>query len=323
MRAIVITTPGGPEVLQVRERPDPIPGEGEVLIQVKAAGINRPDVAQRLGKYPAPAWAPADIPGLEVAGLIEKCGPGVTRWKPGDMVCALVSGGGYAEYIAVPAGQCLPLPGGWSFVEAASLPETVFTVYHNVFQRGQLQAGERILIHGGSGGIGMTAIQLAKAFGARVFTTAGSEEKCKACLAAGADRAINYKEQDFETELKTEGVDVVLDMIGGDYIPKNMRLLRKDGRMVIINASKGGKAEIDVLTVMVHRLTITGSTLRIRDTAFKSLLASEVEKHVWPLMEKGVFKSMVHETFPLELAVEAHALMESSDHIGKIVLVVD
>jgi NADPH:quinone reductase len=322
MKAIVITRPGGPEVMQLQERPVPEPGEGEVLIRVKAAGINRPDIFQRQGNYPPPPWASPDIPGLEVAGIIEKCGAGISRWKPGDSVCALLSGGGYAEYVAVPGGQCLPVRQAWSFAEAASLPETVFTVWHNVFQRGKLQKGERFLVHGGSGGIGITAIQLAKAFGARVFTTAGSEEKCAACLAAGADRAINYKQEDFEAVLQEEGVDVILDMIGGEYIPKNIRLLRPDGRMVFINSSKGSKGEFDAHILMVKRLTITGSTLRARDTAFKSGLAAEVESNVWPLLEQGDFKPVIYKEFPLEAAVQAHELMESSDHIGKIVLVV-
>jgi putative PIG3 family NAD(P)H quinone oxidoreductase len=322
MKAIVITHPGGPDVMQVQERPVPVPGEGELLIRVKAAGINKPDIFQRQGNYPPPPWAPADIPGLEVAGIVEKCGIGVSRWKPGDAVCALVSGGGYAEYVTVPGGQCLPVPKGWSFAEAASLPETVFTVWHNLFQRGRLQKGEHFLVHGGSGGIGMTAIQLAKAFGARVFTTAGSEEKCAACLAAGADKAINYKTADFEEVLRPEGVDVVLDSIGGEYIPKNIRLLRPDGRLVFINSTKGAKAEIDAHVIMVKRLIITGSTLRARDTRFKSDLAAAIESQVWPLLEKGSFKPVIYKEFPLELAVRAHELMESSDHIGKIVLVV-
>jgi NADPH:quinone reductase len=323
MKAIIITRPGGPGVMQLQERPAPVPGEGEVLIRVKAAGINKPDIFQREGNYPPPPWAPADIPGLEVAGIVEECGAGAIRWKPGHSVCALVSGGGYAEYVTVPGGQCLPIPQGWTFAEAASLPETVFTVWHNVFQRGGLQKGEHFLVHGGSGGIGMTAIQLAKAFGARVFTTAGSDEKCAACLAVGADRAINYKKEDFEAVLRQEGVDVVLDMIGGDYIPKNLRLLRPDGRMVFINSSNGAKGEFDAHVLMVKRLTITGSTLRARDTKFKSGLASAIESHVWPLLEQGLFKPVIYKEFPLESAAKAHELMESSDHIGKIVLVLE
>ncbi len=315
--------PGGPEVLQIQERSIPAIDEQELLIRVKAAGINRPDIAQRKGNYPAPPGAPADIPGLEVAGIVEKCGAGVSRWRVGDAVCALVSGGGYAEYVAVAAGQCLPLPAGWGFAEAASLPETVFTVWHNVFQRGGLQKGENFLVHGGSGGIGMTAIQLAHAFGARVFTTAGSDEKCAACLSIGADRCINYKKEDFEEALKQEGADLILDMIGGEYTPKNIRLLKPDGRLVFINASMGNKAEINAHYLMVNRLTITGSTLRIRDRAFKAALAADIEKQVWPLLAEGRIKPVIHESFPLAEAARAHALMESSDHIGKIVLLVD
>jgi len=323
MRAIVITQPGGPDVLQVRERPLPEVGEGEVLIRVKAAGINRPDIFQREGNYPPPPGVPSDIPGLEVAGIVERCGAGVIRWQPGDQVCALAAGGGYAEYIALPAGQCLPIPAGWSYVEAASLPETVFTVWHNVFQRGHLQKGEHFLVHGGSGGIGVTAIQLAKAFGARVFATAGSDEKCATCLSMGADRAINYRKEDFEQALKDEGVDVVLDMVGGDYIPRNLRLLRTGGRLVIINTVGGEQAEINARQIMVRRLTITGSTLRPRDKTFKTNLAGEIGRMVWPLAEQRILRPVIYKTFPLEEASLAHALMESSDHVGKIVLTVD
>lgn len=323
MQAVIITRPGDPDVLQVQERPMPLIDEQELLIRVKAAGINRPDIAQRKGNYLAPPGAPADIPGLEVAGIVEKCGAEVSRWRVGDAVCALVSGGGYAEYVAVAAGQCLPLPTGWGFAEAASLPETVFTVWHNVFQRGRLQKGENFLVHGGSGGIGMTAIQLAHAFGVRVFTTAGSDGKCAACLSMGADRCINYKKEDFEAALKQEGADLILDMIGGEYIPKNIRLLKPDGRLVFINASMGNKAEINAHYLMVNRLTITGSTLRIRDRAFKAALAADIEKQVWPLLAEGRFKPVIHERLPLAEAARAHALMESSDHIGKIVLLVD
>ncbi len=310
-------------MLQLQERPVPAIQEGEVLIRVKAAGINRPDLSQRKGHYPPPPGASPDIPGLELAGIIVSCGNAVTRWKSGDAVCALVSGAAYAEYAAVPAGQCLPLPEGWSFAEAATLPETVFTVWHNVFQRGQLKNGESILIHGGSGGIGMTAIQLAKAFGATVYCTAGSEEKCSSCLAAGADRCINYKEQDFEEALATEGVDLVLDMIGGDYIPKNLRLLKPDGRLVFINASKGAKGEIDVFSLMARRLTITGSTLRPRLPAFKAALAADIAKRVWPLLTEGKFRPFIYREFPFAQASKAHELMESGDHTGKIVLLMD
>jgi putative PIG3 family NAD(P)H quinone oxidoreductase len=323
MKAIIITQPGGPDVLQLQERPMPVPGHGDVLIQVKAAGINRPDIAQRQGKYPPPPGAPVDIPGLEVAGVIEQAGVGQSRWKVGDAVCALVVGGGYAEYVAVPAGQCLPLPKGVSFSEAASLPETVFTVWHNVFQRGRLRRGEHFLVHGGSGGIGITAIQMAKAFGARVFTTAGSAEKCAACLSIGADRAINYKQEDFEEALRQEGADVILDMIGGDYIPKNIALLRPDGRLIFINASKGSQVTMDVVTIMKRRLMVSGSMLRSRDVPFKIALAAEIEQEVWPLIALGVIRPIIYKEFPLSEAAAAHALMESSDHIGKIVLRMD
>ncbi len=320
MKAVVITQPGAPEVLQVQSRPKPEPGEGEVLIQVKAAGVNRPDVIQRKGKYPPPAGVPADIAGLEVAGIVEECGPGVSRWKAGDEVCALVGGGGYAEYVLADERHCLPLPKGWSFEEAASLPETVFTVWHNVFQRGRLQPKEHFLVHGGSSGIGITAIQLAKAWGARVFATAGSAEKCKACEELGAEKCINYKEHDFEEVLKDIGVDVVLDMVGGEYTPKNIRLLRPEGRLVYINAMQGGKGEFDALDLMRRRLTLTGSTLRPRDAAFKGALAAEVEQKVWRMLEQGKFKPVLYKTFPMQEAAAAHSLMESSEHIGKIVL---
>jgi NADPH2:quinone reductase len=321
MKAIIITKPGEPAVLQLNERPIPKPGVGEVLINVKAAGVNRPDVAQRQGRYPPPPGAPVDIPGLEIAGVIEQCGENVERWKIGDKVCALVVGGGYASYVVANAGHCLPLPKDLDFVETASLPETVFTVWHNVFRLGKLKAGEHLLVHGGSSGIGITAIQLAKAAGARVFITAGSADKCDACAKLGADICINYKEQDFEQILEPEGVDVVLDMVGGDYIDKNLRLLRVDGRMVFINTMKGSKGSFDAYDLMRRRLTITGSTLRNRENSFKTELAAEVEKHVWPWIEAGKFKPVIYKTFPLANAADAHQLMESSEHIGKIVLV--
>jgi NADPH2:quinone reductase len=321
LKAVVITKPGGPEVLQIQNRPVPVPSENDVLIKIKAAGVNRPDIAQRKGNYPPPPGASPDIPGLEVAGIIEQCGSAVTRWKPGDPVCALLTGGGYAEYVTAPAGQCLPLPKGWNYREAASLPETIFTVWHNVFQIAKLQAGEHFLVHGGGSGIGITAIQLAKAFGAKVFATAGSAEKCTACTTLGADNCINYKKTDFETELKSQGVDVILDMIGGDYLPKNIRILRPDGRLVFINAMKGNPSELDVMAVMYKRLTITGSTLRNREVSFKSLLAKEIEAQIWPLLENGKFKSVIYRSFPLQEAYKAHEALESSEHIGKIVLI--
>jgi len=321
VKAVIITQPGTPEVLQVQQRPTPQPKSDEVLIKVMAAGVNRPDIAQRKGNYPPPTWAPQDIPGLEVAGIVEQCGAQVNRWKKGDKVCALISGGGYAEYALAHEGTCLPTPGGWNFAEASSLPETVFTVWHNVFQRGRLKRNEHFLVHGGSSGIGITAIQLAKAYGAKVFVTAGSEEKCKACRGLGANACVNYKTEDFEEILKSERVDVILDMIGGDYVPKGLRLLNEDGRMVFINAMKGDSTQLNVLDVMRKRLTITGSTLRNRDVKFKSDLAAEVEMNVWPLLKKGEFKSVIYKTFPMEKAAEAHRLMESSEHIGKIILV--
>jgi putative PIG3 family NAD(P)H quinone oxidoreductase len=323
MKAIVISQPGDPSVLVTAERPVPVPTANEVLIQVKAAGINRPDILQRKGRYAPPPGVVADIPGLEVAGIIEQCGTAVTRWKKGDRVCALLAGGGYAAFATVDAGQCLPVPAGWTEAEAASLPETIFTVWHNVFQRGRLQAGERLLVHGGSSGIGITAIQLAKAAGATVFITAGSTDKCNACTALGADKSINYKEEDFETVLQPEGADVILDMIGGDYIPKNIRLLLPEGRLVFINAMKGNEAHLQVKDIMQKRLTITGSTLRNRPIAFKAALAREIEEKVWPLLENRQFKPVIYRSFPLSQAAQAHELMESSAHTGKIILVND
>jgi len=320
MKAIVITAPGGPNVLQVQERPRPVPGPGQVLIQVKAAGINRPDIAQRKGNYPAPAGAPADIPGLEVAGLIVQCGTGVTQWRLGSAVCALLSGGGYAEYALADSRHCLPIPYNWNFEEAASLPETIFTVWHNVFQRGNLQAGECFLVHGGSSGIGITAIQLAKAWGARVFCTAGSAGKCAACEELGAERAINYRTEDFAEVLKSEGIDVILDMVGGEYISKNLQLLKPDGRLVFINAMQGAKAEFNALQVMQKRLTITGSTLRARNADFKANLAADILKNVWPVLERGDFRPVIYKIYSLGEAAEAHRLLETSTHVGKIML---
>lgn len=321
MKAIIISNPGPASVLQIAERPKPRPKTNEVLIQVIAAGVNRPDVAQRQGHYPAPAGVCPDIPGLEVAGIVAACGPDVSRWKVGDRVCALSAGAGYAEFVAVDGGQCLPVPNGLTFVEAAGLPETVFTVWHNVFQRGKLQIGENLLIHGGSSGIGITAIQLAKAFGAMVIVTVGSEEKGASCLKLGADRYINYKTQNFDAELAPNSVDVVLDMIGAEYFQKNIDLLKPDGRLVYINAMKGSQVDLDLWKVMQKRINITGSTLRARDSGFKIALAQEIEKFVWPIIEAGTFKPMVYKTFPLAEAAAAHALMESSMHIGKIILI--
>lgn len=325
MRAIVITKPGGPDVLQMQERPVPIPEKGEVLIKVFAAGINRPDVAQRKGNYPPPPGASPDIPGLEIAGIVEAVGKDSLMWKLGDKVCALITGGGYAEYCCVPEGQCLEIPGSLSFVEAASLPETFFTVWSNVFDRGKLKPGENLLVHGGSSGIGVTAIQMAKAWGATVYVTAGSEEKCSFCENLGAEKAINYKTKKFKEEIKkltASGVDVILDMIGGDYTPDNLDILAEEGRLVLINFMKGDETTIRLSQVMRKRLTITGSTLRARDSRFKTSVANNLQKIVWPWIKSGEVKPIVFQTFPLEKADEAHALMESSKHIGKIVLIV-
>jgi len=323
MKATIITKAGTPEVLQLQERPTPQPAANEVLIKVKAAGVNRPDVLQRKGHYPPPPGAPQDIPGLEIAGIVELCGNNVSNLNVGDHVCALIAGGGYAEYAVANAAHCLPIPANLNFEEAASLPETVLTVWHNVFQRGQLKAGEKFLVHGGSSGIGITAIQLAKAFGATVFATAGSKEKCDACMQLGADKCINYKEEDFEEALKDKKPDVILDMVAGDYIEKNIRLLNTDGRLVFIATMKGNKSSLDAMDIMRRRLTITGSTLRNREAAFKTALVADVHKYVWPLIENGKFKPVIYKTFPLEDAAQAHALMESSEHIGKIVLIVE
>ncbi|WP_210515668.1 NAD(P)H-quinone oxidoreductase [Hymenobacter terricola] len=319
MNTIVIQQAGGPEVLQMRQQPDPLPAAHEVLVRVHAAGINRPDVLMRQGKY-AGADASGQVPGLEIAGTVVQCGAEATRWKPGDAVCALLPAGGYAELAVVDARHCLPVPPGLSMVEAAALPETVFTVWHNVFQRGALQPGELLLVHGGSSGIGTTAIQLARARGSRVAITAGDDAKCSACRELGADWAINYKTEDFEQVLNAEGVDVILDMIGGDYIAKNLRLLREDGRLVFVNAMQGGKGEFNALEVMRRRLSISGSMLRPRSADFKAALAAEVEQHVWPLVAAGKFRPVIYKTFPLAEAAAAHQLMESSAHIGKIVL---
>ncbi|MBD2716594.1 NAD(P)H-quinone oxidoreductase [Microvirga sp. STR05] len=323
MNAIVITTPGGPEVLLLQERPQPEPAAHEVLVRVHAAGINRPDVLMRQGKYAGAGEVAGSIPGLEVAGTIEKCGSAVARWQPGDRVCALLAAGGYAEYATVDSRHCLPIPDGVSFAEAASLPETVFTVWHNVFQRGHLQPGELLLVHGGSSGIGTTAVQLAVARGSRVAATVGSSAKAEAVRQLGADPVINYKAQDFEEMVRAAGgADVVLDMIGGDYTAKNLRLLRDDGRLVFINAMQGAAAEFNALDIMRRRLTITGSTLRPRSAEFKAALATEVEQQVWPLLGQGKLRPLLYRTFPLAEAAAAHQLMESSSHIGKIVLLV-
>ena len=321
MKAIVITKPGPPEVLQLKDYAMPTPGKDEVLIEVKAAGLNRADVSQRQGNYPAPAGVPADIPGLEVAGTIVTCGEDVTMWKAGDKVCALLAGGGYAEFVCVKEGQCLAVPGNLSFEEAAGLPETVFTVWHNVFERGRLQPGETLLVHGGSSGIGTTAIQIAHALGSRVVVTVGTDEKGENCVHLGADAFINYKKQDFEKELEKEGVDVILDMVGGNYLQKNLKVLKPDGRLVHINAVDGDKVSLSIRQVMLKRLTITGSTLRSREYGFKKKLAQSVSQHVWPLIKEGKFKPVIYRSFSFNEAAQAHRLLEKSEHTGKIVLV--
>ena len=323
--AIEIREFGGPDVLTPGSRPVPTAGSGEVLIKVAAAGVNRPDVLQRSGGYPPPPGA-SDIPGLEVAGTIVTLGGDTGDWREGDTVTALVSGGGYAEYATAPAPQCLRVPQGLTLAEAAGLPETFFTVWSNVFDRGGLTAGESFLVHGGSSGIGTTAIQLAKAMGARVFATAGSAEKCEACERLGAERAINYREEDFVPLVKQatdgKGVDVVLDMVGGDYVARNIAAMAADGRLVYIAFLGGSKVEVDLLPLMLKRLTITGSTMRPRPVAFKAAIARKLEEKVWPLIEAGTLKPVLHQTFPLAEAAAAHRLMESSSHVGKIVLTV-
>ena len=326
MKAIEITAFGAPDVLRQCERAMSVPSSGELLIRVAASGVNRPDVLQRTGHYPVPPGA-SDIPGLEVAGTIEQGDEEAlarSGFKLGDHVCALVAGGGYAEYCVAPVGQCLPVPRGWSDVQAASLPETVFTVWSNVFDRGRLQSGETLLVQGGSSGIGVTAIQLAKAMGARVMVTAGSDEKCAACLALGADHAINYRTHDFAAEVKRltagQGVNVILDMVAGNYVAKEIECLSEDGRLVIIGVQGGVKSEINAGLVLRRRLTVTGSTLRPRPLAFKEAIAQACLKHVWPLIESGSIKPVIHSTFAAADAGRAHALMESNAHIGKIVL---
>lgn len=325
MKAIAIREPGGPDVLVMREIATPEPGHGEILIRVAAAGINRPDTFQRMGLYPPPPGAP-ETPGLEVAGEVVKTGPGVTHWKVGDRVCALVGGGGYAEYCLAPEAHALPVPKGLTDVEAAALPETFFTVWTNVFERGALKAGETLLVHGGSSGIGTTAIQLGALFGAKVIATAGSAEKCAACLKLGAHAAINYREQDFVEETKKltggRGADVILDMVGGDYIPRNIQACAPDGRIVSIAFLNGSTAEVNFMPVMLKRLTLTGSTLRPRSIEEKAALASALKAKVWPLLDEGRIKPQIDSIFPLAEAAKAHELMEKSSHIGKIVLTV-
>ena len=325
MQAIEISQPGGPEVLRLTERPVPQPAAGEVLIRVQAAGVNRPDVLQRKGAYAPPAGA-SDLPGLEVSGTIESGNVGSSGFKIGDEVCALVAGGGYAEFCVAPVAQCLPKPRGLSFAEAAGLPETYFTVWSNVFDRARLVPGEWLLVQGGSSGIGVAAIQLATALGSTVFATAGSDEKCQACVELGAKRAINYRTEDFAEVIKAEtngrGVDVILDMVAGDYLPREIASLADDGRLVFIALLGGSKATLDLNAVLRRRLTVTGSTLRPRSIAFKEAIAKRLREVVWPLIESGRVKPMLFRTFPLAQAADAHRLMESSQHVGKIVLTV-
>jgi NADPH:quinone reductase len=322
MTAIAIREPGGPEVLELSRILQPVPEVGQVLIKVAAAGVNRPDILQRQGGYPPPAGAPA-TPGLEVAGEVVAVGQGMQRYKIGDVVCALVPGGGYAEYAVAAEANCLPIPPGMSLVEAAGLPETYFTVWTNVFQRGRLKAGETFLVHGGTSGIGSTALQLAKHFGAKVIATAGSDEKCGACLKLGADVAINYRSTDFVEVMKEQGLqaDLVLDMVGGSYLVRNFKVMAMEGRIVQIAFQQGSKLDIDLLPLMLKRLTLTGSTLRPRSVEQKAEIARELEEKVWPLLAAGQCRPVVHATFPLGKAANAHRMMEASVHTGKIILV--
>ncbi|HET7365262.1 MAG TPA: NAD(P)H-quinone oxidoreductase [Burkholderiales bacterium] len=325
MRAVEIGKPGGPEVLRVADLPKPAPQPNEIVVKVAAAGVNRPDLLQRMGHYPVPPGA-SPLPGLEVAGEVAELGAAVKLWQRGDKVCALVNGGGYAEYCTVPETQALPAPRGLSMVEAASLPETCFTVWGNVYGRGRLAPGETLLVQGGTSGIGVTAIQMAAATGNRVFATAGSDEKVAACVKLGAQKAFNYKTQDWVAEVRAatggKGVDVILDMVGGDYVPRELKCLAEEGRLVFIAYLRGPRSELDIDAVMRKRLTITGSTLRPRSTEFKGTLARNLREKIWPLIEAGRIKPQVYKTFPLAEAAEAHRLMESSQHIGKIVLTV-
>ncbi len=326
MRAIEIIHPGGPEVLKLCERPLPVLKSGEVLIKVYAAGVNRPDVLQRTGNYPVPPGA-SDIPGLEVAGEIVDGDFAGSAFKKGDMVCALVQGGGYAEYCAAPVAQCLPIPKGLSALEAASLPETFFTVYSNLFERAKLSGDETLLVQGGTSGIGVTAIQMAQAFGHKVWATAGSDDKCRACEALGAERGINYKTEDFVEVVKAatngKGVDVIIDMVAGEYVGREISCLADDGRLVIIALLGGASGKVDFGQILRRRLTITGSTLRPRPVAFKQMIADKLHQKVWPLIETGKIKPVIFKTFSLEQADQAHALMETSTHVGKIMLTIN
>ncbi len=323
MRAVEISKPGGPEVLRAAERPLPTPKPNEILVKVAAAGVNRPDVLQRMGTYPVPPDA-SDLPGLEIAGEVVARGASVQMWKPGDKVCALVHGGGYAEYCVAPEVQALPLPKGLSALEAASLPETFFTVWANVYDRAGLKPGESLLVQGGSSGIGVTAIQMASATGNRVFATAGSDEKCAACVKLGAEKAFNYKTQDFLAEVKAatggKGVNVILDMVGGDYVPKELKCLADDGRLVFIAFLRGSKTELDINEVMRRRLTISGSTLRPRPVEFKGQIAASLRERIWPLVESGKIKPVIYKTFPLAEAAEAHRALEARATTGSCLL---
>jgi NADPH2:quinone reductase len=323
MMCVEIKKPGGPEALVPTTRPVPQPKPGEILIKVAATGVNRPDLAQRAGTYPPPPGA-SDLPGLEAAGTVAALGEGVTDWKVGDEVCALTPGGSYAEYCTTPAPQCLPLPKGFDMLRAAALPENYFTVWHNLFERGQLKAGESVLIHGGASGIGTTAIQLAKAFGANVFTTVRNAQKAEAVTKLGADHAILYKDNDWASEVKklAGNVDVVLDMVAGDYLPKNLQLLKQDGRCVVIALLGGASANISAAIVMVNRLTLTGSTLRPQSIANKGRMAKGLKEKVWPLLEAGKIRPIIYKTFPLKEAAGAHAELERADHVGKVMLTV-
>jgi NADPH2:quinone reductase len=325
MRAIEITRPGPPDVLVPCDRPRPDPVPGQLLIRVAAAGVNRPDVLQRLGRYPVPPDA-SDLPGLEIAGTIVGGDPADSGFAIGDRVCALVHGGGYAEYCVAPIGQCLPIPGTLSDIEAASLPETFFTVWSNVFDRARLAPGETLLVQGGTSGIGVTAIQMARAMGHRVFATAGTDEKARACEALGAERGINYKTEDFVAEVKRltdgRGANVILDMVAGDYVPREIKCLADDGRLVLIALLGGAAAQVPLDQILVRRLTITGSTLRPRPVAFKAAIASALRERIWPLIEAGRIRPVIYRTFALEQAADAHRLMESSTHVGKIVLTI-
>jgi len=323
MTAIGISAPGGPEVLVAQERPVPQPGEGEILVKVRASGVNRPDVAQRRGHYPPPPGV-TDIPGLELSGVVAALGPGTSRYRPGDEVTALVAGGAYAQYCVAHESHALPVPAALSAVEAAAIPETFMTVWHNVFERGGLRAGETLLVHGGTSGIGTTAIQLARASGARVITTAGSAEKCQACVKLGADIAVNYRDEDFvAVTKKAGGADVILDMVGGDYIARNYEAAAPDGRIVQIAFLGSSKASVDFVRLMLKRLTHTGSTLRSRSVADKAAIARAVEAHAWPLIANGKVRPVIDTVFPYRDAAKAHARMESSVHVGKIVLDVE